>query len=231
MCVTLVTRVTSAAKGMCQMSESPSYVNTYHNHRTPAKASERPELVAFYDATDTILSEAAELARAVTFAHQGAAAQLINGDWSQGRKYFSLSEKYAAWADYDTPAVGFGIHAYVREINRPMRMTQAELETHPQWRNFGTENGKHPPMRGWLVAPLIGSDGLNYGFIQVSDRYEGDFTEQDEAQLVRLAKLTSTALDALAMVHFPDYRAKVLDRHAAQGVTPSGGPADGAAES
>ena len=27
-------------------------------------------------------------------------------------------------------------------------------------------------MRGWLAVPLIGSDGDNYGFIQVSDRLE-----------------------------------------------------------
>jgi hypothetical protein len=33
--------------------------------------------------------------------------------------------------------------------------------------------------------------------------------EQDEANLVRLASLTSTALDALAQLHLPDYRAKV----------------------
>ena len=38
-------------------------------------------------------------------------------------------------------------------------------------------------------------------FIQASDRLEGDFTEQDEANLVRLATLTSLALDALAQLH------------------------------
>jgi GAF domain-containing protein len=63
-------------------------------------------------------------------------------------------------------------------------------------------------MRGWLAAPLIGRDGLNYGLIQVSDCYEGEFTPDDEANLVRLARLTSQALDALAMVYFPDYRQK-----------------------
>jgi hypothetical protein len=64
-------------------------------------------------------------------------------------------------------------------------------------------------MRGWLAAPLIGSDGLNYGFIQASDRIEGEFTAEDEAALLRLASLTSTALDALAMTYFPDYRAQI----------------------
>jgi hypothetical protein len=43
-------------------------------------------------------------------------------------------------------------------------------------------------MRGWLAVPLIGSD---------------------EANLVRLASLTSTALDALAQLHLPEHRTKV----------------------
>jgi hypothetical protein len=64
-------------------------------------------------------------------------------------------------------------------------------------------------MRGWIAVPLIGSDSANYGFIQASDRLEGDFTEQDEANLVRLASLTSAALDALAQLHLPDYRRRV----------------------
>jgi GAF domain-containing protein len=133
---------------------------------------------------------------------------MIGGDWSHARKYFSLSEKYVAWADYRTPAMGVGIHAYLLQVNQPMRLTQAELEAHPAWRNFGVENGRHPPMRGWLAAPLIGRDGLNYGLIQASDRYDGEFTPDDEANLARLATLTSKALDALAMVYFPNYRGK-----------------------
>ena len=67
-------------------------------------------------------------------------------------------------------------------------------------------------MRGWLAVPLIGSDGVNYGFIQASDRLDGDFTEQDEANLVRLATLTATALDALAQLHLPEYRARIAER-------------------
>jgi GAF domain-containing protein len=185
---------------------SQQHGNTYHNARTEIAASEPPEMKRFLDATDGVLAQAAELARVVASAHQGAATQMIGGDWSHARKYFSLSAKYAAWADYHTPAVGYGIHAYIATTNQPMRLTQAELEAHPAWKDFGTEHGQHPPMRGWLAVPLIGSDGLSYGLIQVSDRCEGDFTAEDEANLVRLAKLTSQALDALAMVYFADYR-------------------------
>jgi len=96
-------------------------------------------------------------------------------------------------------------------VQRPIRLTDEELRAHPEFRNFGVEQGRHPPMRGWLAIPLIGSDGANYGFIQASDRLEGDFTAQDEANLVRLASLVSTALDALAQLHLPEYRAKVID--------------------
>ena len=55
----------------------------------------------------------------------------------------------------------------------------------------------------------MGSDGVNYGFIQASDRLEGDFTQQDEDNLARLATLTSTALDAIAQLHIATYRTKI----------------------
>ena len=197
------------SSGQQPASEIDDALNTYHNKKTPAKEGERADLVAFYEAADRVLALAAELARVVTHAHQGAATRLYQGDWSQARKYFSLSRKYAAFADYDSPATGFGIHAYIPRVNRPLRLTQEQLEAHPEWRNFGTERGKHPPMRGWIVVPLVGSDGQNYGFIQASDRVEGDFTAQDQENLVRLGELTSTALDSLEAVYLPDYYRKL----------------------
>jgi GAF domain-containing protein len=188
------------------------FLNTYHNASTAPSPDVHAELAGFMLAADRVLVEAAELARILARAHQGAATQLIGEGWAHARKYFSLSEKYAEWADYRAPAKGFGIHAYAHEVSRPIRLTDAELRAHDEWRNFGDEIDSHPPMRGWLAVPLIGSDGANYGFIQASDRLEGDFTEQDEANLVRLATLTSTALDALAQVHLPEYRREVAER-------------------
>ena len=144
------------------------------------------------------LSRSADLARRLIGAHQAAAALIIEGDWTSTRKYFSLSPRYAAWFDYRTPAVGFGIHADVVKQNVPIRLTQAELERHPDWRGFGTQAGKHPPMRGWLAVPLLSRDGRNYGLLQLSDKYDDqDFTEEDETQLTRLAQLTAKTLDAI----------------------------------
>jgi len=187
------------------------FLNSYHNASTPPGPDVPADLAGFMLAADPVLGEAAELSRVLARAHQGAATQLIGEDWAHARKYFSLSEKYAAWADYCTSARGFGIHAYAHKIRRPIRLTDEALRARPEWRNFGSQEGHHPPMRGWLAVPLIGSDGDNYGFIQVSDRLEGDFTAQDEANLLRLASLTAEVLDALAQLHLPEYRAKVAD--------------------
>jgi GAF domain-containing protein len=190
------------------------FLNTYHNSSTPPPPDVPAELAEFMHAADAVLAPAAELARVVTRAHQGAATQLIGEGWAHARKYISMSEKYAAWADYRAPAKGFGIHAYAHRVDRPLRLTDEEMRAHPEWRNFGEEVDEHPPMRGWLAVPLIGSDGANYGFIQASDRLEGDFTEQDEENLVRLAALTGAALDSLAQLHLPDYRRKVRGQSA-----------------
>ena len=156
----------------------------------------------FTTAIDGTLHLTAELARRLIGAHQAAASLIIRGNWQGMRKYFSLSPKYAAWYSYRTPAVGFGIHADIVAHNTAMRFTQAELEQHPDWKHFGVEAGKHPPLRGWLAVPLIGEDGRNYGLLQLSDKYnDADFTKEDEAQLKQLAQLTATTLGALCRLH------------------------------
>src|SRR5947209_5568639 len=50
-------------------------------------------------------------------------------------------------------------------------------------------------MRGWLAAPLVGRDGQNLGLIQLSDKYEGEFTNEDQAILVQLAQVASVAIE------------------------------------
>ncbi len=184
-------------------SQNPfEYKNIYHNVVTGATRNpliQNPDAIdeEFAEAANRTLSAAAELARVLIGAHQAAIALIVQNDWTSVRKYFSLSEKYAEWADYHTPAVGYGIHAWMFEYNRPVRLTQAELEAHPAWKGFGTEAGKHPPMRGWLAAPLIDRQGVNWGLFQLSDRYEGDFSQEDEVHFVKLAGLVSETLCAL----------------------------------
>jgi PAS domain S-box-containing protein len=134
-------------------------------------------------------------ARRIVGAHQAITSMTRGEDWSQAINAVSLSEKYARWRDYTTAPDGSGIYAMVCEANRPVRMTQEELERHPRWRGFGPHAPEHPPMRGWLAAPLIGREGRNLGVIQLSDPHAVEFTEEDEAVLVQLAQMASVAIE------------------------------------
>ena len=159
----------------------------------------------FFVQVDHVLQLTAEVARELVGAHQSAAALIVSGDWAGARKYFSLSDKYAAWRSYRAAASGYGTHGLVVQKNEALRLTQTELEAHPAWKNFGREASNHPPMRGWLAVPLIGLDSRNYGLLQLSDKYDdADFTADDEKQVTLLADLTAAALDALCRL-YPDH--------------------------
>ena len=179
-----------------------THTNTYTNAvtgATPNPLMPVPDAVddAFAEGANRVLARAVELARVVVGAHQAAAAVLVDRDWSTIRKFFSLSEKYAAWRDYATPATGYGTHGWLLGQAGCVRLTQAELEAHPHWKNFGTEAGKHPPMRGWMAVPITDRAGTVWGLLQLSDRYEGEFTAEDERHFTAFAALVSEALEAL----------------------------------
>ncbi|TBR61138.1 histidine kinase [Westiellopsis prolifica IICB1] len=134
-------------------------------------------------------------ARNIIGAHQSVTSMTVDNYWAQTIYTVSLSEKYAQWQDYNEKPNGSGIYTLVCRTQRPIRMTQAELEAHPAWRQFGKASDTHPPMRGWLAAPLTSRNGKNLGLIQLSDKYEGEFSAEDEAILVQLAQMASTAID------------------------------------
>lgn len=185
------------------MSEPENHQNVYSKNvvtgATPNPVMPEPDAndEEFIEAANRVLNQAVELIRVLIGAHQSAAAIVVQEDWSSIRKFFSLSPKYKEWANYDTPATGYGIHGWILKHNKPVRFTQSELESHPEWKGFGEEAGKHPPMRGWLAAPIVDSDGKNWGVLQLSDKYEGEFTSEDEKHFVRFAKLVSESLEAL----------------------------------
>ncbi|MBD0334237.1 MAG: response regulator [Cyanobacteria bacterium Co-bin13] len=144
---------------------------------------------------EDVLRLITDQAAVIVGSHQSVTSMTIDQNWAQAITAIYLSDKYAQWRDYDEKSDGSGIYACVCHLNRPMRMTQAELEAHPRWRGFGKEAEKHPPMRGWLAAPLVARDGENMGLIQLSDKHEGEFTAADEAILVQLAQMASVAVE------------------------------------
>jgi GAF domain-containing protein len=163
--------------------------------------ADRAAQAEFESRVDATLQTTCEVARALIGAHQAAMSLIIAGDWRHARKYFSLSDKYAAFRDFTMPARGVGVHAPVVSENEALRLTQTELENHPAWLGYADAAESHQPLRGLLAVPIVGEDGLNYGLLQLSDKADGgDFDEDDERHLQRLAALAALALDALARV-------------------------------
>ena len=152
--------------------------------------------VARTDSVEATIEVITEAARGIVGTHQ-AAVSLTHGDgWGRAINTAVLSEKYSQWRDYSVAPAGMGIYALVCEKNQPIRMTQAQLQAHPRWHNFSGHASEHPPMRGWLAAPLVGRDDRNLGLIQLSDKQDGsDFDEADEALLVQLAQVASAAME------------------------------------
>lgn len=127
----------------------------------------------------TLIDYLVEQVRLTIGAHQAVISVTQGADWSQAITGFSVSDKYAAWRDYDAIPTGEGIYAWVCENNDAVILTQQELENHPRWRAFGEHADRHPPMRGWIAAPLVSQDGTNLGLLQLSDKDGGEFGPED----------------------------------------------------
>ncbi|WNG51736.1 PAS domain-containing protein [Archangium minus] len=152
-------------------------------------------IISEADSIEHVLKAITEQAREVIGAHQAFTSLTLEGSWARAIHAASVSDKYGAWREWSEPPEGSGIYSWVCRLNLPMRLSQGELESHPAWRGFGRHSAKHPPLRGWLAAPLVGRDGRNLGLIQLSDRHEGDFSSEDEAILVQLARMASVAIE------------------------------------
>ena len=162
---------------------------------TLQRSADAAQAITWHRTLEGTMQEIAEQARGVIRAHQSMVSLNRSSGHAQTFHGVSLSEKYAKYRGLDEPADGTGIYAMVCESNRSIRLTQAELETHPRWRGFGQHADNHPAMRGWLAIPLVGRNGENIGLLQLSDKHEGDFTQQDEYVAIELAHLASAAIE------------------------------------
>lgn len=129
--------------------------------------------------------------REIIGAHQSLASITVNESGMQPIIAVSFSDKYAAWREYDDG----DIYSLEGITNKPLHLTREELEAHPVWHQFSKETDKHPPLCGLLVAPMIGREQRNLGLLLLSDKYTGEFTEEDEAILVQFAQMASIAIE------------------------------------
>lgn len=83
---------------------------------------------------------------------------------------------------------GGGVYMAIIENGESIRLADEEMRKHPAWRGLPAGHG---PLNGLLGAPLIGRDCHVEGVIMITDKAEGDFTEEDEVLLSQLASLAS----------------------------------------
>ncbi len=165
------------------------------------EVADDPQLAA---RLDDLLHRACSLARALTGAEQAALSVDLDGDGNAARKFFNLSAHYAHWRDFRVDPRGLGLHGIRLEPGEVVRLTQDEVEAHPDWAGFGDVADSHPPMRGWLATAVCGEDGRSYGLLQLSDKSGGaDFTAEDEDSIRELAAFTGATLDALRAARRP----------------------------
>ncbi|RZJ16397.1 MAG: PAS domain S-box protein, partial [Haliea sp.] len=164
---------------------------------TLQRATDAAQAITWHQALEGTMQETAEQARGVIGAHQAMVSLTFDGGWAHTLNALSLSERYAGERAriLHEGSPREGLHAMVLETSRPMRMTQDELATHPRWRGLQGSAGKPGLMRGWLAIPLTARNGKTIGILQLTDKYDGDFTLQDEYVALELAQLASIAVE------------------------------------
>lgn len=158
---------------------------------------------AVHQSFEEALNTLAVQTRLAIGAHQAAISYVPMGDFSRAVHAVSLSDKYARYRSYDVMPTGEGIWSMVLRDKQAIVMKSSELPVHPRWRNFSNLKDarglEHPPMRGWLAAPILRANGESLGIIHLSDKY--DDAEFDHADLDLLLRLANMVLPTFEL-HF-----------------------------
>ena len=126
----------------------------------------------------------------------------------------SFSKKYEKYNTCNMMPTDERIWGAIVEKKIPMRMAQEELQSHLRWNIFNDLKDKHglehPPMVGWLAVPILRQTGEFIGLLQLSEKEEGEFAEQDQATLARLGKVISPTFDLQHVTGEPERRTRQL---------------------
>jgi hypothetical protein len=180
---------------------------------TPSDSTRSLESL-FAEPLDTLVRRTCGIARALTGAQQ-AGIKLWITDPSCAHKFFSLDKKYAAFRDFRVDPKGIGLHGMTIPSGEVVRLTEAEVLSHPLFNGFVPFSDEHPPMRGWLATSVRGGAGRDYGLLQLSDKSGGrDFDESDEQSILDLAVMIGAMLDGLRLAAESDEAPVALARAA-----------------
>ncbi len=182
---------------------------------TLQRASDAAQAITWHQDLQGMLKEVAEQARGVIGTHQALVTLTPENGERAPLHALSVSAHLAeAWQGVDLPALRC-LLGPVLDNNRAMRLSAAQVgaarkqtvaaaaaaEVDDATRPFGWRPGGNgaacdvPQMTGCLAVPLMGRSGANIGLLQMSDKYEGEFSQQDEYVAMELARLVSVAIE------------------------------------
>lgn len=176
-------------------AETPLGEGDLPSERLSSLASAAMELNATLSVAE-VVERVTEQARGIIGARQAVTSFTVDHNWAQAVTAVSPTDRAGAWENEGVQPDEAGLYRLVCERNRPIRLTQRELERRAIQQ--GGNDGQGRATRGWLAAPLVNTNGRNVGLVQLSDkdphRDGGQFTADDEATLVQLAQLASIAM-------------------------------------
>ena len=167
---------------------------------TLQRAADATRAITWHQTLEGTMQEVAEQARLVIGAHHAMVSLTIDDHGLQSTQALSISDKYPRYRETTGPMDGTSTFALVCQHHRSLRMSQDQIGAHSGSQKFGDFADQHPAMQGWLAVALTGRDGKNIGLLQLSDKYQGDFTQQDEYVTVELAQLASVALEKTRLI-------------------------------
>jgi PAS domain S-box-containing protein len=106
----------------------------------------------------------------------------------------SFSDKYVNWLHANSTVASLHRLAESGRMGKPMRLSREDLSGNPIWSALNALPAEHRPLHGLLSVPLYDRRGERLGFLQASDRQEGEFSADDEAIAVQFAQIASVAI-------------------------------------
>jgi PAS domain S-box-containing protein len=190
---------------------------------TLQRAADAAAAITWHQTLDGMMQEFADQARGVIGAEQ-AFVSLSDGE---GELTFtialSVSESHAPAWNLQKLSDFAALFKPVLASNRPMRFSSSDIQSLRAHQidadaapgSVVNSADKLPPMRGCLAVPLLGRHGKNIGLLQLSDKYEGEFTQQDEYVAMELARLAAVGMENVQLIE----EVNQLNSHLEQKVT------------
>jgi PAS domain S-box-containing protein len=145
------------------------------------------------ESLESVLQVVTEEARHILGAHFAVTTLAAHDEQTQPIRTVACSDRYRASGKTDLPPGTVEIHASVCRENRPMRTARSEP---------GSGSGdRQEALHGWIAVPLVARNGSNLGVLQLRDKYEGEFSDIDQAVLIQLAQIAAVALENARLYH------------------------------